>query len=145
MRPLACVVADWAGRSAVFRRSSDACRRSQRTMSCSVSIRCGTKGQIQSRTELAHFRIRHSFAANRQANTHSAHPRIHLCTLCSATSLQANSRGDPGYLDDPTVPKTSQTPTFVTCILYVRNERWDGVPFILKAGKGLNEAKAEIR
>jgi glucose-6-phosphate 1-dehydrogenase len=29
--------------------------------------------------------------------------------------------------------------------LYVQNERWDGVPFILKAGKGLNEHKTEIR
>ena len=27
----------------------------------------------------------------------------------------------------------------------MQNERWDGVPFILKAGKGLNEHKTEIR
>ena len=31
------------------------------------------------------------------------------------------------------------------CVLYVNNERWNGVPFILKAGKGLNESKVEIR
>ena len=31
-----------------------------------------------------------------------------------------------GYLDDPTVPKGSCTPTFATAVLYVRNERWDG-------------------
>ena len=29
--------------------------------------------------------------------------------------------------------------------MYVKNERWDGVPFIIKAGKALNEAKCEIR
>ena len=32
-----------------------------------------------------------------------------------------------GYLDDPTVPKGSITPTFVCAVGYVSNERWDGV------------------
>ena len=40
------------------------------------------------------------------------------------------------YLDDETVPKGSRTPTFAMAVLYIRNERWDGVPFILKCGKG---------
>jgi glucose-6-phosphate 1-dehydrogenase len=69
--------------------------------------------------------------------------------------------GKPGYLDDDTVPKGSLCPTFAACTLYIHNPRWEGVPFILKAGKGklipfkyflqgsmftaLNEAKAEIR
>lgn len=30
-------------------------------------------------------------------------------------------------------------------MLNVRNARWSGVPFILKAGKALDERKAEIR
>ncbi|XP_055881861.1 glucose-6-phosphate 1-dehydrogenase-like isoform X1 [Biomphalaria glabrata] len=50
-----------------------------------------------------------------------------------------------GYLDDPTVPKGSITPTFATVVLFVKNERWDGVPFILRCGKALNERKAEVR
>merc|ERR1719499_112490 len=50
-----------------------------------------------------------------------------------------------GYLDDPTVPKGSVTPTFAATVLRINNERWDGVPFILRAGKALNERKAEIR
>jgi glucose-6-phosphate 1-dehydrogenase len=50
-----------------------------------------------------------------------------------------------GYLDDPTVPVGSTTPTFATSILHVNNERWDGVPFIVKCGKALDERKAEIR
>ncbi|XP_028772398.1 glucose-6-phosphate 1-dehydrogenase, cytoplasmic isoform [Neltuma alba] len=50
-----------------------------------------------------------------------------------------------GYRDDPTVPDQSNTPTFATVILRVHNERWEGVPFILKAGKALNSRKAEIR
>lgn len=31
-----------------------------------------------------------------------------------------------GYLDDPTVPKGSVTPTFALGTFYIRNERWDG-------------------
>ncbi|KAM4695820.1 glucose-6-phosphate 1-dehydrogenase isoform 4-T4 [Rhinophrynus dorsalis] len=50
-----------------------------------------------------------------------------------------------GYLDDPTVPAGSLTPTFATAVLYVQNERWDGVPFIMRCGKALNERKAEVR
>ncbi|XP_034028241.1 glucose-6-phosphate 1-dehydrogenase-like isoform X2 [Thalassophryne amazonica] len=50
-----------------------------------------------------------------------------------------------GYQDDPTVPEGSCTPTFATAVLYVQNERWDGVPFILRCGKALNERKAEVR
>ncbi|KAK7103001.1 glucose-6-phosphate 1-dehydrogenase-like isoform X2 [Littorina saxatilis] len=50
-----------------------------------------------------------------------------------------------GYLEDPTVPKGSVTPTFATAVLFVQNERWDGVPFILRCGKALNERKAEVR
>lgn len=50
-----------------------------------------------------------------------------------------------GYTDDETVPSSSNTPTFAMATLYVRNERWQGVPFILRCGKALNEQKAEIR
>jgi glucose-6-phosphate 1-dehydrogenase len=73
----------------------------------------------------------------------------------------------PGYLDDKTVPPGSLCPTFAACTLWINNERWEGVPFILKCGKGnsnsiryhkivytylfvfkylaLNEQKTEIR
>jgi glucose-6-phosphate 1-dehydrogenase len=56
------------------------------------------------------------------------------------------SNGDkPGYLDDKTVPEGSLCPTFAATVLWIDNERWDGVPFILKAGKALDSAKVEIR
>lgn len=42
----------------------------------------------------------------------------------------------PGYKEDETVPKDSRCPTFASMVAWVKNERWDGVPFILKAGKG---------
>ncbi|XP_068185396.1 glucose-6-phosphate 1-dehydrogenase-like isoform X2 [Antennarius striatus] len=58
---------------------------------------------------------------------------------------EGNAESKLGYLDDPTVPEGSRTPTFATAVLYVQNERWDGVPFILRCGKALNERKAEVR
>ncbi|KAK7878484.1 hypothetical protein WMY93_030320 [Mugilogobius chulae] len=85
--------------------------------------------------------------------------------------LRGEGQARFGYLDDPTVPDGSCTPTFATAVLYVQNERWDGennslifcftyrevrifdfntcssirVPFILRCGKALNERKAELR
>lgn len=51
-----------------------------------------------------------------------------------------------GYLDDPTITnKESNTPTFAAVMLKINNPRWAGVPIILKAGKALNERKAEMR
>ena len=64
-----------------------------------------------------------------------------------------------GYLDDPTVrvshmgaysypfcqvPAGSTSPTFAAALLKINNERWDGVPFLIKAGKALNERKVEV-
>lgn len=50
-----------------------------------------------------------------------------------------------GYQDDKTVPQGSLCPTYASAVLRVNNERWDGVPFILRCGKALNERKAEVR
>eukprot|EP00667_Euglena_gracilis_P008922 EG_transcript_9049 len=55
-----------------------------------------------------------------------------------------NGEGE-AYLEDKTVPAGSRTATFATVVLFVDNDRWDGVPWILKAGKATNERKAEIR
>ena len=50
-----------------------------------------------------------------------------------------------GYLQDATVPAGSTTPTYASAVLRINNERWDGVPFVLRCGKALNERKAEVR
>ncbi|PPQ72905.1 hypothetical protein CVT26_014568 [Gymnopilus dilepis] len=55
------------------------------------------------------------------------------------------ANGKPGYLDDNTVPPNSSCPTFAAVTLWINNPRWEGVPFIMKAGKALNEAKVEVR
>ncbi|KAL6135121.1 hypothetical protein ACLB2K_067349 [Fragaria x ananassa] len=51
----------------------------------------------------------------------------------------------PAYIDDPTVPNDSLTPTFAAAALFIDNARWDGVPFLMKAGKALHTKLAEIR
>jgi len=57
----------------------------------------------------------------------------------------AGPDGQKGYLDDPTVPKGSITPTFAAIALHIDNARWDGVPILMKAGKALDRRLAEIR
>ena len=52
---------------------------------------------------------------------------------------------EPGYLDDDTVPKDSRCPTFASLLLQVDNTRWRGVPFLMTAGKGLDERLCEVR
>lgn len=61
---------------------------------------------------------------------------------------KCHTKGDvtyPGYTDDKTVPKDSLTPTFAAAALFIDNARWDGVPFLMKAGKALHTRSAEIR
>jgi len=59
--------------------------------------------------------------------------------------LAAPDGSEVAYTEDDTVPDDSVTPTFATIVLWINNPRWAGVPFILKAGKALNERKADIR
>lgn len=52
----------------------------------------------------------------------------------------------PGYKEDDSLKnRDTNCPTFAALVAYIHNERWDGVPFIMKAGKALNEPKVEIR
>ncbi|KAH8305651.1 hypothetical protein KR059_004774 [Drosophila kikkawai] len=56
--------------------------------------------------------------------------------------------GDPakcGYLEHNYIPKDSIQPTFAMAVLNVNSRRWRGVPFILRAGKALNDSKSEVR
>jgi glucose-6-phosphate 1-dehydrogenase len=48
-------------------------------------------------------------------------------------------------LDDKTVPPGSLCPTFAAIAFHIDNSRWDGVPFLMKAGKALEKRYAEIR
>jgi glucose-6-phosphate 1-dehydrogenase len=51
----------------------------------------------------------------------------------------------PAYIEDDTVPDNSLTPTFAAARLQIDNPRWNGVPFLITAGKGLDARMTEIR
>ena len=51
-----------------------------------------------------------------------------------------------GYADDPTIPnKDTNCPTYAALRTCIDTPRWVGIPFLLEAGKALNEHKCEIR
>ena len=75
---------------------------------------------------------------------------LRACTPLSLEDLvvgQYTRSGDtPGYLEEPSISdKASTTETFAAAVLHVHNPRWDGVPFVLKAAKGVTESKVELR
>eukprot|EP01062_Namystynia_karyoxenos_P029910 TRINITY_DN22390_c0_g1_i1.p1 TRINITY_DN22390_c0_g1~~TRINITY_DN22390_c0_g1_i1.p1 ORF type:complete len:562 (+),score=197.14 TRINITY_DN22390_c0_g1_i1:98-1687(+) len=64
--------------------------------------------------------------------------------------VKGDGEDKPGFLEDPSIApelqeKAKHCPTFAMCVLRIDNPRWEGVPFIMKAGKALDERKAEIR
>lgn len=50
----------------------------------------------------------------------------------------------PGYRDENNVNPHSKTPTFVAMKLFVENNRWEGVPFYIRAGKRLSDKDFSI-
>merc|ERR1719498_1650662 len=57
-----------------------------------------------------------------------------------------------GYQDDAMIQEInkrkgyeSRCPTFAVAVLYLDNERWSNVPFILKAGKALETQHTIVR
>ncbi|HSF11119.1 MAG TPA: glucose-6-phosphate dehydrogenase [Nitrospirales bacterium] len=51
----------------------------------------------------------------------------------------------PGYAKSKGVVPERNTETFAQVTLWVDNERWQGVPFVLRSGKALNRDRKEIR
>lgn len=49
-----------------------------------------------------------------------------------------------GYRSEPGVAPNSTTETYAALVLNVNNERWVGVPFCIKAGKGLEHKETKI-
>ena len=51
-----------------------------------------------------------------------------------------------GYKDDPTIKnKDTNCPTYAALRCFVNNNRWRGVPFILEAGKALDERVVDVQ
>jgi len=51
-----------------------------------------------------------------------------------------------GYSDDPTIEnKDTNCPTYAAIRCWIHTPRWEGVPFILQAGKALDEKIVDVR
>lgn len=50
-----------------------------------------------------------------------------------------------GYRDEPGVAKDSRVPTYASLRLHIDSWRWDGVPFYVRAGKGLEQNCTQVR
>jgi glucose-6-phosphate 1-dehydrogenase len=50
-----------------------------------------------------------------------------------------------GYREEPGVAKDSKVPTYASLRLRIDSWRWDGVPFYVRAGKGLEENCTQVR
>ena len=62
-------------------------------------------------------------------------PINHQRTIIGQYVKSAN--GDkPAFQDEEDVPDGSRCVTFCAAVGYIENERWAGVPILLKAGKG---------
>ena len=53
--------------------------------------------------------------------------------------MAAPDGSEVAYTEDPTVPDDSVTPTFATVVMFIKNPRWDGVPFILKVSSCVSQ------
>jgi len=59
-------------------------------------------------------------------------------------------KGNPAFLDDDSIAakdaeKAKHCSTFAQMVVRINNDRWRGVPFVIRAGKGLTESKCEVR
>ncbi len=86
---------------------------------------------------------------NEKVKVLKAIPSLTLDNLVVGQYMADDKKKVAAYVDDPSVKAArtaaqnaagpSLSPTFASAVLHVRTPRWDGVPFILKCGKGLNE------
>ena len=57
---------------------------------------------------------------------------------------QSGGKDVPAYRDEPNVPADSVTDSFVALKLEIKNWRWAGVPFYIRAGKRMPERVTEV-
>merc|ERR1711972_605631 len=60
------------------------------------------------------------------------------------------ANGNPGFLEVDSIAEKDREvakycSTFAQLVIRINNDRWRGVPFIIRAGKGLEESKCEVR
>jgi len=86
-------------------------------------------------------------ATGPEAGENIRNAKVQVLNAISPVTLDECVLGQyEGYTDDETIKnKNTNTPTFAVARVFVNTPRWAGVPFIFKAGKALNERKAEMR
>lgn len=85
------------------------------------------------------------YIRNEKVKVLQAMPPIRIEDCITGQYLADDEGREQGYTDDDGVPNDSKTPTFAALVLYIDSPRWEGVPFVMRAGKALNERKSEIR
>jgi len=66
-------------------------------------------------------------------------------TIRKTVNGEVQETYEAGYKEDEGVPPDSKCPTYAQVCLKVNNDRWQGVPMLFTAGKGLDERMAEVR
>ena len=96
-------------------------------------------------------RARGDDAAALLLGEHIAAEKLKILRACQPLELDDTVTGQYVRCDStlatwgPISNKESTTETFPAAVLHVHTPRWDGVPFVLKAGKALTDRKAEVR
>ena len=73
-------------------------------------------------------------------------PAVTLDDIVVGQYTDGEYQGQPyaGYLEEEGIPGDSITPTYAATAVHVKNRRWDGVPFLIRAGKALDARMTEI-
>lgn len=74
-----------------------------------------------------------------------APPGLRDMVLGQYTAGSLRGVSHPGYTEEPSVPRHSLTPTYAETVLCIDTPRWQGVPFTLRAGKGLQKRGSEVQ
>ena len=59
--------------------------------------------------------------------------------------IERDGKRQPSYAEEDKVRPDSITPTYAAAVLRIQNERWEGVPFLIRAGKALDGRMTEVR
>lgn len=60
------------------------------------------------------------------------------------TEGRVGDRLFPSYVDEPDVDASRETETLAQLLLQVDTPRWQGVPFVLRSGKGIGDPRREV-
>jgi glucose-6-phosphate 1-dehydrogenase len=60
------------------------------------------------------------------------------------TEGRVGERLFPSYVDEPDVDASRETETLAQLLLQVDTPRWQGVPFVLRSGKGIGDPRREV-